>query len=269
MCVRLGWRGLPRLPRVVRLPGARRCREEVWCPRSVSSPKPCATPSRGSSRARYTGADCAALTELLSRTANSCQVAGRGRRRESRSAAHTAPGFTNPVDWLARAAGSSAHAARAALGTMAAVKDCPTTPDALIAGKVSLAQAAQITLVPEDEAELLENSDAVEPGRVAGGSSRTRWLAAIPPDTLHARRREAREFVHWKNRLGMTCFRRCAATRGGRPVREADGCRDRSGAGTPRDVNGREVARGPMQSRRVRGARQRSGPAPRTGRATW
>ena len=92
---------------------------------------------------RYSGADCVALTELLSRTANSCQVAGaRAATKVAECGAYRDRGFTNPVDWLARAAGSSARAARAALSTVAAVKDCPATRDALVAGKVSLAQAA-------------------------------------------------------------------------------------------------------------------------------
>ena len=89
---------------------------------------------------------------------------------------------------------------------MAAIKDCPATRDALVAGNVSLAQAAEITRMPEDEAELLEIAMRSSLGALRE-EARTRWLAAIPPDTLHARRREAREFMHWKNRLGMTCFR--------------------------------------------------------------
>ena len=124
---------------------------------------------------------------------------------------------------------------------MAAVKDCPATRDALIAGKVSLAQAAQITLVPEDETELLEIAMRSSLGALRE-EARTRWLAAIPPDTLHARRREAREFVHWKNRLGMTCFRGALPPEVGVPfAKRMDAETDRVWRAARRD--GREVTR--------------------------
>ena len=155
----------------------------------------------------YSGADCAALTELLARTANSCQAAGaRAATRVAECGTYRDRGFTDPVAWLARAAGSSARAARAAFSTVAAVKDCPATRGALVAGKLSLAQAAEIASVPEDEAELLAIAMRSSLGALRE-EARARWLAAIPPETLHERRREAREFVRWKNRLGMTCFR--------------------------------------------------------------
>ena len=155
---------------------------------------------------QYSGADCVALTELLSRTANSCQVAGaRAATKVAECGAYRDRGFTNPVDWLARASGSSVRAAAPPSAPWPRSRTVPRR-DALVAGKVSLAQAAAITTVPEDEAELLAIAMRSSLGALRE-EARTRWQAAIPPDTLHARRREAREFMHWKNRLGMTCFR--------------------------------------------------------------
>jgi hypothetical protein len=140
--------------------------------------------------ARYSGADCVALTELLSRTANSCQVAGaRAATKVAESGAYRERGFTSPVDWLARASGSSVRAARAALGTVAAVKDCPATRDALVAGKVSLAQATAITSMPEDEAELLEIAMRSSLGalREEARTTRCRRVAAKPANSCTGR----------------------------------------------------------------------------------
>ena len=232
---------------------------------------------------RYSGADCVALTELLSRTANCCQVASaRAATTVAESGAYREHGFTSPVDWLARAAGSSVRArARAALNTMAAVKDCPTgTRDALVAGKVSLAQAAEITTMPEDEAELLEIAMRSSLGALRE-EARTRWQAAIPPDTLHAAPARSWEFMHWKNRLGMTCFRGALPPEVGVPfAKRMDAETDRVWhAAASREPRGHS---GAVRRRRVRATRQRPGqereplrrhgdrrrPAPRTAAVT-
>ncbi len=48
----------------------------------------------------------------------------------------------SPAEWLARVGGSSAGAARAGLETVNKLDSSPATRDAVIAGEVSLAQAA-------------------------------------------------------------------------------------------------------------------------------
>ena len=209
----------------------------------------------------YSGEDCAALTELLARTANSCHVAGaRAAARGAECGAHRDRGFTDRSTGCRRAAGSSVRAARTALATVAAVKDCPATRDALLAGRLSLAQAAEITSVPEDEAEMLAIAMRSSLGALRE-EARTRWLAAIPPETLHERRREAREFVRWKNRLGMTCFRGALPPEVGVPFAKRDGRGDRSRLA-------RRASRGPrghpcaVRSRRVRATRQPGGSEP-------
>ncbi len=75
-----------------------------------------------------------------------------------------------------------------------------------MSGEVSLAQAAEIASVPEHEAELLEvaRSSGL---RAVRDQARKRRLAGIDPDALYAKQRAAREFVHWKDELGMTRFR--------------------------------------------------------------
>jgi hypothetical protein len=74
------------------------------------------------------------------------------------------------------------------------------------AGEVSLAQAAEITSVPEHETELLEL--ARESGlRAVKDTARRRRVEGIDPEELHAKQHAAREFVHWKDELGMIRFR--------------------------------------------------------------
>ena len=96
--------------------------------------------------------------------------------------------------------------ARAALNTVVQLEGCPATRDALAAGEVSLAQAAEITSVPEHEVELLQvaRSSGLRPVK---DTARKRRLAGIDPEELHAKQHAAREFVHWKDELGMIRFR--------------------------------------------------------------
>ena len=175
---------------------------------------------------RLCGADRAAVPHRQ-------QLSGRRARAATKVAecgAYRERGFTNPVDWLARAAGSSARAARAPSTPWPRSRTVPRRGTRCVAGKVSLAQAAEIASVPEDEAELLEIAMRSSLGALRE-EARTRWQAAIPPDTLHARRREAREFMHWKNRLGMTCFRGALPPEVGVPfAKRMDAETDRVGA---------------------------------------
>ena len=155
----------------------------------------------------FSGEDCADLAEVLLGAAKSCEVAAtRAATRAVECGAHRDRGYADPVDWFARAAGSSAREARAAFATVAAVQQCPTTRAALIAGELSLAQAGEIASLPEHEAELLALARRSTLGALRN-AARTFRLAAVHPDELHATQRGAREFVHWKNDLGMTCFR--------------------------------------------------------------
>ena len=110
------------------------------------------------------------------------------------------------VDWLARVGGCSTGEARSALATVRRLEECPATRDALVAGSVSLAQAAEIASVPGHETELLELARG-SGLRAVKDRARTRRLEGIDPEELHARQRSAREFAHWKNALGNVCFR--------------------------------------------------------------
>jgi hypothetical protein len=92
------------------------------------------------------------------------------------------------------------------LATVKQAEESPATQAALVAGEVSLEQAAEIVSVPEHEAELLgvAKTSGLRPVK---DLARKRRCEGIPPEELHARQRAAREFKHWKDELGMIRFR--------------------------------------------------------------
>jgi hypothetical protein len=91
---------------------------------------------------RYSGGDCAALAEVLVRTAKACETAGvRAAARAAECGLDRTRGDASAAEWLARVGGSTSGQARSALDTIKKVETCPATRDALFAGEVSLAQA--------------------------------------------------------------------------------------------------------------------------------
>jgi hypothetical protein len=153
------------------------------------------------------GSDCADLAERLAWAAKSCAAASaRAAARAVDCGAHRSRGDARAPEWFARVSGSSAGSARAALDTVVLLNGCPATRDAVAGGEVSLAQAAEIVAIPEHEPELL----AVARGsglRAVKDTARKRRIEGIDPEELHAKQHAAREFVHWKDELGMIRFR--------------------------------------------------------------
>ncbi len=153
------------------------------------------------------GEVCAEIAEELARTEKACAAARvRYAARASECGEHRKRGFADASDWMARSTGSTTGAARAALDTLKAVEACPATKDALAAGEVSFAQASEIASVPEHEEELLEVARTSDLGALKQAALKLR-LEGIDPEELSAKQRAAREFVHWKDRLGMIRFR--------------------------------------------------------------
>ena len=153
------------------------------------------------------GEVCAEIAEELARTEKACAAARvRYAARASECGEHRKRGFADASDWMARSTGSSTGEARAALETLKVVDACPATKDALAAGEVSLAQAREIASVPEHEAELLELA-RTSGARAVKDAARKLRLEAIDPEELSAKQHAAREFVHWKDDLGMIRFR--------------------------------------------------------------
>lgn len=146
---------------------------------------------------------CAEIAEELAATEKVCATARvRYAARAAECGEHRKRGFADVTDWVARTAGSSAGEARAALATVAAIEDCPATKEALIAGEVSLAQAAEIARVPGCEAELLDVA-RTESLRSLRDKARRKHLEGIPPEELHTEQSRQREVRHWRDEIDM------------------------------------------------------------------
>ncbi|HXY93677.1 MAG TPA: hypothetical protein VEP49_14440 [Acidimicrobiia bacterium] len=156
----------------------------------------------------HSGEDCAEIAESLATTAKACETASaRAAARAAEWGEHAKRGSASAAEWMARSAGSSTGQARAALDTLRRLATRPAVDEALRAGEVSLAQAAEIVSAPaESEAELLRLARTSGLARIRN-QARKRRLAAMDPDELHAQQRAAREFFHWRDRLGMVRFR--------------------------------------------------------------
>lgn len=159
----------------------------------------------------YSGADCAALVERFARAENALIAARlRAAVRAGESGAHRARGFADPSDWLASSSGSTIRDSRAALDAVRVVEALPETRDALVAGEVSIAQAAEIARteaeVPGSEAELLDLAKGSSLGAVRN-LARKRRVAAIRPEELYARQHASRAGAHWTDEIGMVWLR--------------------------------------------------------------
>ncbi len=139
--------------------------------------------------------ECGVLAERLAAAANACETA-------SARAAMRAP-VARSDTFLARARGSTTHAARSAIATVAHAT--PEVQAALAKGEVSLAQAAAIAAVPEHAPELLELARETTLGPVKDAARKHR-LATIKPDELREWQVAAQYVRTWKNDLGNVAF---------------------------------------------------------------
>src|SRR5713101_2220040 len=159
----------------------------------------------------YSADDCGRAVVELAATRKACEAAeARLAARAAASGVHRRVGFADAGDWLASVAGSTVREARAALELVAAVERCPETRDALVAGEVSVAQAHEIArteaVVPGSETALLEVARGASLG-VVRDAARDRRVRAIPVKDLHAEQHRRRSVRHWRDELGMVCFR--------------------------------------------------------------
>lgn len=153
------------------------------------------------------GRECASLAEELARTA---KVAGAAAAQAAAWAtergAYRDKGFTDGPEWFARASGSSPTAAKTAMDTVWAVRECPDTTAAVMAGDVSLEQAGIITktefAVPGSEAGLLDVAKKSSLKSLKDTARDTR-LGSMDADELYRRQHKARCFRHWRDELGM------------------------------------------------------------------
>ncbi len=192
--------------------------------------------------ARLPGDECAALAEALARAAKTCETgSARAAARAVECGARGGRSDASALEWLARIGGSTTGAARTALATVTGLGARPATQAALLAGEVSLVQAAEIASVPEHEGELLEvaRSSGL---RAVKDLARKRRCEGIDPEELHARQHAAQEFSHWRDEIGMVRFRGALPPEVGIPfVNRVDAATDRRWRAVRRD--GRQVSR--------------------------
>jgi hypothetical protein len=158
----------------------------------------------------YSPADCTWLAEELARVEKACAAARLlAGARAVACDAHRKAGVADPARWVARQAGTTRRQARDALATAASLEGCRATRDALLAGEVSILQAAEITKavaeLPGEEVALLEAAKAGDLTTLRD-EARERRLASIPVTALHRRQVASRRFRHWHDGLGMVCF---------------------------------------------------------------
>jgi hypothetical protein len=149
---------------------------------------------------RWSGDDCARLTEELARTAKACTAAS------TRAAARAVACGQADVEWVARTSGATPAQTRESLSTTAALSDCAATKEAVESGALSLSQAREIVraeaAVPGSEGALLEVASS---HGMAGLREEARRvvLGSIDRDELHRRQVALRSLRHWVDGEGM------------------------------------------------------------------
>jgi hypothetical protein len=157
----------------------------------------------------YSGEDCAVLAEVLSRAEKACAGArARAAARAVACGAHKSRGFADGAGWLARSSGTTLAEARDQLWAGNALGSLPATLQAVAAGDLSLAQAAEVARAeaasPGCEAGLVEV--ARRAGLATLKEEARLALAAPGPEELFARQHRARSFRHWTDAGGMWRF---------------------------------------------------------------
>src|SRR5437763_14225634 len=153
------------------------------------------------------GVDCATLVEELAATEKMCAVARvRAAARAGECGAHRERGFADVADWMARAVGSSAGSAKAALETVAALEQQSEAHAALAAGELSLAQAQELVKTeaanPGSSADLLETARHQSLRELKEEARRCR-ARTVEPEELHRLQHATKTFRQWRTSLGM------------------------------------------------------------------
>ena len=159
---------------------------------------------------RYSAAGCARLAEELAVAEKACAAARlMANVKAVTCGAHREAGVSDPARWVARQAGTTTRQAKDALSIAASLDACPATKEALLAGEVSIAQAAEITKavseMPGAEAELLEIARSGDLTALRDGA-RERRLESLSAEQLHDHQVASRHFRHWRDGLGLVCF---------------------------------------------------------------
>ena len=154
----------------------------------------------------FSGEACAVLVEELAITEKVCAAARvRAGARAGVCGVHKERGFADVSDWMARASGSTAGSAKAALDTAAALESQPEAKAALEAGELSIAQAREIVRTeaecPGSATDLLDVAKQ-NSLKILKEQARDRRVRAIDPEQLHAMQHAAKHVRHWRTSLG-------------------------------------------------------------------
>ena len=158
----------------------------------------------------WPGEDCAVLVEELAAVEKvSAAARVRAAAHAGSCGAHRERGFAAVSDWMARATGSTAGSAKAALETAAALESQPEVKAALDAGELSFAQVRELVkteaAVPGSTAGLLDLAKE-QSLRALKDEARDRRLRAIDPEELHAMQHAAMHHRTWTTALGTIAY---------------------------------------------------------------
>jgi HNH endonuclease len=159
---------------------------------------------------QYSGEECALLVEELAGVEKvSAAARVRAAARAGSCGAHRERGFADVSDWMARATGTTAGSAKAALETAAAIESQPEAKAALDAGELSFAQARELVrteaAVPGSTAGLLDVAKG-QSLRALKDEARDRRLRAIDPEELHAMQHARMHHRQWTTPLGTIAY---------------------------------------------------------------
>jgi Domain of unknown function (DUF222)/HNH endonuclease len=154
--------------------------------------------------------ECVRISAALAVTEKACAIVRLlTAARAVHSGAHREQGFQDGPSWLARQSGTTSSQARQALDTAGRLLNYPDTQAALLAGEISLPQAAEITKaaveMPAAEGELLSMARTGDLSQLRDCSREYRQ-AHMDPATQRRRQFEQRQFRHWQDRDGMIRF---------------------------------------------------------------
>ena len=151
--------------------------------------------------------DAAHLAQAMARTERVCSVArARAGLRAVDTGANHLLGVANPTEWLAGLTQTGTGEARATLKLAEEVDASPPVAEALAAGDVSLAQAAEIVRtakeVPGSEVALIAAAKGGSLDRLRD-AARARRRQGVTAEELHARQHKLRSVKHWTDGDGM------------------------------------------------------------------
>ncbi|MCU1463505.1 MAG: protein of unknown function endonuclease [Acidimicrobiales bacterium] len=152
---------------------------------------------------------CVLLVEELAKTEKACAtLRAMAAAKAADAGAHRQSGFTDPADWLGRVSGTSCGEAGRELHAAKCLQDMPATRDAAAKGALSMRQVEEIakteTQCPGSEREMLATATR-ETLRALQEKGRKKRQAAVRPEELARRQRDARSVRHWRDEIGMVC----------------------------------------------------------------